>query len=128
MATKLVPKAEFERALLDVLVMDYDLRVRMEGDRVERRRSDYATLLFDYPEPGDDLTKTKVIVRIEEMTGFSCIFHADLSSYDAVSRSAEECESLALGIIEVTEALNLRTAERQTRRGSPLPLRRRAED
>ena len=108
--TKEARRAQFERALLEVLVMDYDLRVRRKGDPVERRHNGYATLLFDYHavhDPGD----TKVVVQIDGVEGFSCLFHADLSSFETIVESAETCESLALAIIEVTEAFQLEQAE-----------------
>jgi hypothetical protein len=108
--TKESRRAQFERALLDVLVMDYDLRVRRKGDRLERRHNGYATLLFDYPGD-DDPSDTKVVVQIDGVEGFSCLFHADLTSFETIVESAETCESLALAIIEVTETFQLAEAE-----------------
>jgi hypothetical protein len=93
-------QSEFERSLVDVLTMDYDLRVRLASDPLERRRNGYAVLHFDYHHSDAQPGRCKVIVRVQGLDGFSTVFHVDLGNLESIMRAAERCESLALAIMD----------------------------
>jgi len=92
---------EFEGLLIDVLTQDYDLPVRHGGDRLERRRRGLASLVFEYHYSSP--TQAKVIVKVEGMPSFSNMLPLDFSSAEAVARCAEDCEALALFLMEHLE-------------------------
>ncbi len=89
---------EFEQTLIDVLSLDYDLAVRHAEDRIERRRQGMARLDFDYQCSGDHLGK--VIISIDGAPGFSGMLPIDLTDSASAARSAEDCEALALYLME----------------------------
>lgn len=93
---------EFEGLLIDVLTQDYDLPVRHASDRLERRRRGLASLAFEYHYSSP--SQAKVIVKVEGMPSFSNLLPLDFSSPEAVARSAEDCEALALFLIEHLES------------------------
>jgi hypothetical protein len=93
---------EFEALLIDVLNQDYDLPVRHGGDRLERRRRGLASLAFEYHYSSP--TQAKVVVKVEGMASFSNLLPLDFSSAESVARSAEDCEALALFLIEHLES------------------------
>jgi hypothetical protein len=117
-------ESEFELALIDVLEQDYDLAVRLPDDAWNRRRSDVATLRFkfrwDEAEP-----RAKVIVSIEGKRNSSNVMFVDFASAEAIERSAEECEALALNVFAWLEECREQAAlAREHRRGK----RRRWDD
>jgi hypothetical protein len=89
---------EFEDLLIGVLTQDHDLAVRHPEDRLERRRQGVATLQFKYHYSSAD--QAKVRVGIQDVGEFCCVMAVDFSSPEALQRSSEECESLALFLME----------------------------
>ena len=88
----------FEKALLDVLALDYDLEVHGSGDS-DRRSAHSAELLFEYRhEPSS--SKVRVIVRVEAVPEIASVLHVDLGCEEALQRSAEDCEGLILQLTE----------------------------
>jgi hypothetical protein len=92
---------EFETLLLDVLTQDYDLPVRHRSDRLERRHRGLASLGFEYHY--SSATQAKVIVTVEGLPSFSNMLPLDFASPEAIARSAEDCEALALFLMEHLE-------------------------
>ena len=88
---------ELEVAVVDVLEQDYDLEVRLAKDDWNRRRRSVATLHFDYRWDVQP-TQARVVVTIEGLESRAHVLHADFSSTEAIERSAEDCESLALSV------------------------------
>ena len=89
----------FEELLIEVLTQDYDLAVRRDADPIERRMNGTATLMFKYQYvPGTN--EAKVIVGVAGTDEFSNVFVIDFSDSEAVERSAEDCEALALYLSE----------------------------
>ncbi len=93
-----VLEREFEETLIDVLSQDYDLAVRHAEDRIERRKQGIARLDFEYQYSGD--RSGKVIVSIDGAPQFSSVLPVDLTNTEAATRSAEDCEALALFLME----------------------------
>ena len=93
---------EFEDVLIDVLSQDYDLQVRHSADALERRRRGMACLNFEYQYSSQ--TQAKVVVSIAGDSGFSNMLPVDFADGDAIARSAEDCEALALYLIEYLDA------------------------
>jgi hypothetical protein len=89
---------EFEDLLLDVLAQDYDLPVRRSGDHLERRSRGMATLGFEYHYSAP--AQAKVVVTIDGKRGFSNLLPVDFESGESIARSAEDCEALALFLME----------------------------
>jgi hypothetical protein len=89
---------EFEALLLEVLTQDYDLPVRHGSDRLERRRRGLASLGFEYHYSSP--TQAKVVVKVEGLPAFSNLLPLDFGSSEAIARSAEDCEALALFLME----------------------------
>jgi hypothetical protein len=88
---------ELELAIVDVLEQDHDLDVRLAGDHWNRRQRNVATLGFKYHwEENEDTAK--VVISIDGVPDCSHVLRADFSSPDAIERSAEDCESLALSV------------------------------
>ena len=84
----------FEDALLEVLAHEYDLDVRHERDRLERRRREVATLDFAYHyRTGSE--QAKAVISIEGADHFSNLLPVDFRSEESIQRSAEGCEALA---------------------------------
>jgi len=115
---------EFEGLLIDVLSQDYDLPVRHSADRLERRRRGLASLSFEYHY--SSTTQAKVVVKVEGMPSFSNMLPLDFSSQESLARSAEECEALALFLMEYLEG-NQENLLDSYASGS-LPYGRREED
>lgn len=92
---------EFETLLLEVLTQDYDLPVRHGSDRLERRRRGLASLGFEYHYSSP--TQAKVIVSIEGLPSFSNLLPLDFGSPESIARCAEDCEALALYLMEHLE-------------------------
>ena len=89
---------EFEELLVEVLSQDYDLAVRTPGEHLERRRTGVATLDFEYHYSGDLFGKVRVTVR--GAPDFSTMLPVDFSSPESMQKCAEECEALALFLME----------------------------
>ena len=94
MTTKRCMELEFELAVTGILEDIYDLQVCTKGDAVNRRRSGYAALAFDY-EYGEELAK--VVIRIDGCPE-SFAMEADLETPEDAIQSAQDCEDLALAI------------------------------
>jgi hypothetical protein len=92
---------EFETLLLEVLSQDYDLPVRHASDRLERRQRGRATLAFEYHYSSP--MQAKVVVNVQGLPGFSNMLALDFSSPESIARCAEDCEALALFLIEHLE-------------------------
>jgi hypothetical protein len=92
---------EFETLLIEVLTQDYDLPVRHGGDRLERRRRGFASLAFEYHYSSP--TQAKVIVSIEGLPSFSNLLPLDFSTPESIASCAEDCEALALFLMEHLE-------------------------
>jgi hypothetical protein len=89
---------EFEGLLLDVLTQDYDLPVCHAKDRLERRRRGLAALAFEYHYSSP--SQAKVVVKVDGLPSFSNLLPVDFSSSEAAARCAEDCEALALFLME----------------------------
>jgi hypothetical protein len=92
---------EFETLLLEILRQDYDLPVRHGADRLERRRRGLASLGFEYHYSSP--TQAKVVVSVEGLPSFSNLLPLDLASTESITRCAEDCEALALFLMEHLE-------------------------
>ena len=100
--TQRLDEMEFELALIGALEDLYGVNVRVQGDPLNRRRTGYATLEFDYFSAEPDSEDVKVVVSIEGVPGASFSFTADFEDPDSVARAADDCENLALAVREVT--------------------------
>lgn len=87
----------FEKALIEVLAHEYDLDVRHERDRMERRHREVATLDFEY-HYAESPVKAKAVISIAGAAHFSNLLPVDFRSEKSIQRSAESCEALALFI------------------------------
>ena len=94
-----VLEQNFEEQLIEVLALDYDLNVRRTDDKLDRRRHQVATLLFDY-RYAKGSPKGKALVNIEGVEEFTNMLPIDFSSTESLQRSAENCEALALYLME----------------------------
>ena len=92
---------EFELALTGVLEDIYDLRVRTDRDLLNRRRSGYSTLEFQY-QYDESSSEVKVVISIKGMAGSSFVLHADFRDADSIAESAENCEELALALRQLS--------------------------
>ena len=93
---------EFEDLLVEILTQEHDLPVYRSGDPLERRRRGMACLEFEYHYSSS--SEAKAVVKIHGATGFSNLMRVDFGSSDSIARSAEDCESLALFLIEHMQA------------------------
>jgi len=91
---------EFELALTSQLESVYGLRVRSEGDPLDRRRAGYTTLQFGYRYPAGVRTRTQVKVGIDGRKRPTYRFEVDLEDSEQVENVASDCEGLALAIQE----------------------------
>src|SRR5262245_58823796 len=96
--TQRLQEMEFELALTGNLEEIYGLRVRADGDPLNRRRSGYTTLCFGYQYEAGDLSNARVRVEIEGRKRPAFRFEVDLANPEAVEKVAADCEALALGI------------------------------
>jgi hypothetical protein len=71
---------EFEDLLLDVLEQDYDLPVRHEDEKVDRRKRDVATLTFEYRY--DQPREAKCVVRVSGVGDFKALLPVNFASPD----------------------------------------------
>jgi hypothetical protein len=115
---------EFEMVLIEVLTQDWDLPVRRAGERVERRRRGGATLAFDYHYSSP--AQAKVVVGIEGLQSFSNVLFVDFSSSETIARSAEQCEALALVLMEHLQAVQEALLDQYA--SGALPYGRREDD
>ena len=96
-----------------------DLDVRLAGDQWNRRHRNVATLGFKYHwEESEDTAK--VVISIDGVPECSHVLRADFSSPDAIERSAEDCESLALSVHTYLQ----KTRELEATQGNGVPGRR----
>ncbi|MCP4002744.1 MAG: hypothetical protein GY725_00980 [bacterium] len=91
---------DYEELLIDILEQDHDLAVRRNGDSLNRRRNDVATLQFAYQYVSGRTKEGKVSVSIDGFPGFSVSLVFDFSDEDELQRSAENTEGLALFLSE----------------------------
>ena len=96
--TQRLQEMEFELALTGNLEEIYGLRVRADGDPLNRRRAGYTTLCFGYQYADGDLASARVRVEIEGRKRPAYRFEVDLANPDSVEKVASDCEALALGI------------------------------
>jgi hypothetical protein len=96
--TQRLQEMEFELALTGNLEEIYGLRVRADGDQLNRRRSGYTTLCFGYQYESGGASSARVRVEIEGRRRPAYRFEVDLANPDAVESAASDCEALALGI------------------------------
>ena len=89
---------EFEELLVEVLSQDYDIAVRTPGERLDRRRRDVATLGFEYHYTSDAAGKVRITIR--DVPDFSTMLPVDFATPDSMQKCAEECEALALYLME----------------------------
>lgn len=89
---------EFELALTGNLEEVYGLRVRADGDPLNRRRAGYTTLCFGYQYEDGKPSNARVRVEIEGRRRPAYRFEVDLSNPDDVEHAAADCEALAFGI------------------------------
>ncbi len=95
--TQRLQEMEFELALTGNLEEIYGLRVRADGDPLNRRRAGYTTLCFGYQyDEGDSSARVRVEIEGRRRPAFR--FEVDLANPDAVEKVASDCEALALGI------------------------------
>lgn len=85
----------FEYALIQVLAHEYDLDVRHERDRMERRKREMATLDFEYHYVSNSSSEAKAVISIAGADYFSNLLPVNFASEDSILRSAESCEALA---------------------------------
>ncbi len=83
----------FEKALIEVLLQDYDLDVRHSDDCLERRHQGVATLSFTYRYPPDS-TNATAIVSVDGAGHFSNVLPVDFRNRKGIESSAENCETL----------------------------------
>ena len=114
----------FETALIEELTQDWDLPVRRGGESMERRRRGGATLAFKY-HYGSEM-QAKVTVSIEGAAGFSSMLLADFSTPESTTRSAEDCEGLALFLMEHVQHAQDAMIDQYAR--GALPYGRREDD
>ena len=91
-------EAQFEDALVEVLQQDYDLAVRHPRERMDRRRREVATLAFQFHH--DRGGQSKVGTSVAGARDFSTVFTVDLTDEDDIARAVEDCETLALFLME----------------------------
>jgi hypothetical protein len=96
--TQRLQEMEFELALTGNLEEIYGLKVRADGDPLNRRRAGYTTLCFGYQYEEQDPSSARVRVEIEGRRRPAFRFEVDLANPDAVEKAASDCEALALGI------------------------------
>ena len=96
--TQRLQEMEFELALTGNLEEIYGLRVRADGDPLNRRRAGYTTLCFGYQYDEGASSSARVRVEIEGRKRPAFRFEVDLANPDAVEKVASDCEALALGI------------------------------
>jgi hypothetical protein len=118
--TQRLQEMEFELALTGNLEEIYGLRVRADGDPLNRRRAGYTTLCFGYQYEESHSASARVRVEIEGRKRPAFRFEVDLANPDAVEKAASDCEALALGIRSYLEDHPV-AAEQQ-------PARRREDD
>lgn len=96
---------EFELALTGVLEDIYDLKVRTDRDLLNRRRTGYTTLEFQY-QYDESSSEVKVVLSVKGETDSSFVLHADFRDADTISESAENCEEVALALRRVVDGEN----------------------
>jgi len=86
---------EFEMAIAGYLTDDCGLRVHVEGDALNRRRSGYATLRFQYVYPQGADGPAQVSISVPELPACAESFSLPLQDFADQADVAELCSPLA---------------------------------